>query len=462
MVEVVDQIRDAASCLQNLLATFKRLEESNALRVTCNGSTTSGLKARVRELEAQVDERAHETARLRGQVHDLEGQIRHVVEQKDVEIAKLHARLESLDEQLKQAESDREGSDEWTPKSPHHGGSMGYQFEDDFDDDDPPVASPDAGSPSVRRHRASFSLLQCSSSDNVRDVFIPPHRTIRTKCHAKNNVQMTWTNASRGPKTILLVKKPNEPTVAHTMREVATWLMAAKHMRVFLEPVVHAEEGLDGTLTWTDAADWHDKQHEIDLVVSFGGDGTVLWVSSLFKTNVPPVFSFAMGSLGFLTPFEVARYEDDSQIDTTANAMIPIHALNEVVVDRGLGAALVELDCFCDDVALTKISADGIIIASPTGSTAYSLSAGGSMTHPSAVLKIVVPATARSSSVMVSFDGKMRVQMNRGDALEVRVSPFPLPSVCNLNENEDWFASVKSNLYWNQRKEIKPFHDVPT
>ncbi|RHY61577.1 hypothetical protein DYB30_012938, partial [Aphanomyces astaci] len=64
--------------------------------------------------------------------------------------------------------------------------------------------------------------------------------------------------------------------------------------------------------------------------------------------------------------------------------------------------------------------------------------------------------------VMVSFDGKMRVQMNRGDALEVRVSPFPLPSVCNLNENEDWFASVKSNLYWNQRKEIKPFHDVPT
>ncbi|RHY02731.1 hypothetical protein DYB25_011500, partial [Aphanomyces astaci] len=159
MVEVVDQIRDAASCLQNLLATFKRLEESNALRVTCNGSTTSGLKARVRELEAQVDERAHETARLRGQVHDLEGQIRHVVEQKDVEIAKLHARLESLDEQLKQAESDREGSDEWT----------------------------------------------------------------------------------RGPKTILLVKKPNEPTVAHTMREVATWLMTAKHMRVFLEPVVHAE-----------------------------------------------------------------------------------------------------------------------------------------------------------------------------------------------------------------------------
>ncbi|RHY39060.1 hypothetical protein DYB30_012539 [Aphanomyces astaci] len=154
----------------------------------------------------------------------------------------------------------------------------------------------------------------------------------------------------------------------------------------------------------------------------------------------------------------IIRSDKTPHVETIA---MPVHALNEVVVDRGLGAALVELDCFCDDVALTKISADGIIIATPTGSTAYSLSAGGSMTHPSAHLKIVVPATARSSSVMASFDGKMRVQMNRGDELHVRVSSFPLPSVCNLNENEDWFASVKSNLNWNQRKEIKPFHDPP-
>ncbi len=61
---------------------------------------------------------------------------------------------------------------------------------------------------------------------------------------------------------------------------------------------------------------------------------------------------------------------------------MPIFALNEVVIDRGPSAAIVDLDCYCDGVALTKVSADGIIIASPTGSTAYSLSAGGSMTHP--------------------------------------------------------------------------------
>ncbi|ETV97390.1 hypothetical protein H310_09724 [Aphanomyces invadans] len=64
-------------------------------------------------------------------------------------------------------------------------------------------------------------------------------------------------------------------------------------------------------------------------------------------------------------------------------AIPPVHALNEVVVvDRGVGAALAELVCFCEDIELTKISADGIIIAYLTGSIAYSLSAGGSIAHP--------------------------------------------------------------------------------
>ncbi|RHY28688.1 hypothetical protein DYB32_005764, partial [Aphanomyces invadans] len=235
----------------------------------------------------------------------------------------------------------------------------------------------DHGNYDAVRHRASFSLVL--RSDNVQDEFVPPHRTIRTKCHAKNSVQMKWARTT-GPKTILLVKKPNELDVTSAMREVASWLMHEKGIRVFLEPKVHVEEKLAGTFTWSDDQDW---QHKIDLVVSFGGDGTVLWVSNLFKTNVPPVFSFAMGSLGFLTPFEFSR------------------------ADR---------------------------------------SGGYEGPH--------------YKGVTVSFDGKHPVKLFRDDALEVRVSSFPLPSVCNLNENEDWFKSVKNNLYWNQRKEMKPLHET--
>ncbi|GLD93409.1 hypothetical protein PINS_up002001 [Pythium insidiosum] len=209
-----------------------------------------------------------------------------------------------------------------------------------------------------------------------------------------------------------------------------------------------------------------------------------------------------MGSLGFLTPFDV-----DSDIDHLTSVInggfymslrsrlvgsivrhnkeqepiSGVHALNEIVVDRGPSAALVELDVFCDGLQITKIAADGIIIATPTGSTAYSLSAGGSMTHPSvpsmlftpicphtlsfrpllfhdsATLKIVFPLSSRASSAYVSFDGKNRVQLERGDSLIVRVSSYPLPAVCRVNENQDWFESMITNLNWNQRRAQKPW-----
>ncbi|OQS04251.1 NAD kinase [Thraustotheca clavata] len=349
--------------------------------------------------------------------------------------------------------------------------------------------------------RAPFRLLQCS--DEECEVFTAEQRNIRTQHRAKNNVQMMWDTP---PKTVLIVKKPNDDFVSDTMISIAQWLLKEKNFRVYLEPVVHATHAkeLPGTLTWTSSYDWIVKQNEIDFVVSLGGDGTVLWVSSLFHLSVPPVISFAMGSLGFLTPFDISTREENlSQIirggiylslrqrlqctvlrakpGVTETIAMPIHALNEVVIDRGPSSAIVDLDCYCDGVELTKISADGVIIASPTGSTAYSLSAGGSMTHPSvpcmlltpicphslsfrpllfhdsATLKIVLPFTARTSNVNVSFDGKSKLLLNKGDALYVRVSSYPLPSVCRLNENEDWFESVKSNLNWNQRREQKPW-----
>ncbi|ETV72341.1 hypothetical protein, variant [Aphanomyces astaci] len=418
----MDEIRDAASSLQKLLAALEAQENEDDQSPACVKAT-----------------------KLKARVHELEQRMKNVMDEKDYWLRRCVQYEASFATMVRRARSNselREMADTITnpmcsrSSSPREKNSPAHLAE---------MSHTPSMLPSMIKigpKRASFRLLQCS--DMECEVLPSLNRTIQTQCRSKNNVQLMWDTP---PTTILIVKKPNEPTVAQTMREVATWLMTAKHMRVFLEPVVHAEEGLDGTLTWTDAADWHDKQHEIDLVVSFGGDGTVLWVSSLFKTNVPPVFSFAMGSLGFLTPFEVARYEDHlSQLirggfhmslrqrlictiirsDKTPHVetiAMPVHALNEVVMDRGLGAALVELDCFCDDVALTKISADGIIIATPTGSTAYSLSAGGSMTHPSvpcmlftpicphtlsfrpmlfhdsAHLKIVVPATARSSSV---------------------------------------------------------------
>lgn len=386
--------------------------------------------------------------------------------------------------------------------------------------------------------RSPFRLLQCS--DEQCEVFTPMNRSIRTQHRARNNVQFMW---DEPPKAVLIIKKPNDTDVTQTLIRFANWLLHEKKLAVYIEPVVHKELALPHTKTWTSDDDWDECQANIDFVIALGGDGTVLWVSSMFKKSVPPVISFAMGSLGFLTPFEVDAYAGAFQpafrvllsfvgcywlsfvvvtnwMDVCAaehltnvinggfymslrsrlvgtiirksqegkeaeEAPFALHALNEIVIDRGPFAALVELNCFCDGLEITKIAADGIIIATPTGSTAYSLSAGGSMTHPSvptmlftpicphtlsfrpllfhdsATLKIEFPMTSRAASAYVSFDGKNRVQLSRGDCITVRVSSYPVPSICRVNENQDWFESMITNLNWNQRRAQKPW-TVPT
>lgn len=349
--------------------------------------------------------------------------------------------------------------------------------------------------------RSCFRLMQCS--DEQCEVFTPMNRSIRTQHRARNNVQFIW---DEPPKTVLVVKKPNEPFITDTLVRLVAWLQKEKNLVVLLEPSVHADLAIPHTKTWKSSADWEDCQLSIDFVISLGGDGTVLWVSSMFRKSVPPVISFAMGSLGFLTPFDSGNaiehltsvinggfymsmrsrlacsiYRKKKETETRY-----MHALNEIVIDRGPSASLVELNCYCDDLEITKIAADGIIISTPTGSTAYSLSAGGSMAHPSvpsmlftpicphtlsfrplllhdsAKLKIEFPMSSRASSCYVSFDGKNRVQLERGDCIIVRVSSFPLPSICKQNENTDWFESMITNLNWNQRRAQKPWNPNPT
>ncbi|CAI5744247.1 unnamed protein product [Peronospora destructor] len=351
--------------------------------------------------------------------------------------------------------------------------------------------------------RSCFRLLQCS--DEQCEVFNPTNRNIRTHHRSRNNVQLMW---DEPPKSVLIVKKPNEPETTDMLVRLAPWLHKEKNIDIFLEPAVHAEISLPNTKTWgSKPEEWEECQGRIDFVISLGGDGTVLWVSSLFRKSVPPVFSLAMGSLGFLTPFHSDNvveelttvidggfymslrsrlactvYRGGKEREISGN----LHALNEIVIERGSSGALVELNCFCDGLEVTKIAADGIIIATPTGSTAYSLSAGGSMAHPSvpsmlftpicphtlsfrplifhdsATLKIEFPVTSRASACCVSFDGKNRVRMKRGDSIVVRVSSYPLPSICRVNENQDWFESMITNLSWNQRRAQKPWQPPVT
>lgn len=260
-----------------------------------------------------------------------------------------------------------------------------------------------------------------------------------------------------------------------------------------------------------------------DLILTFGGDGTVLYASWLFQATIPPVLPFSLGSLGFLTNFNVCDHEeilshiieegyqcsirmrfectvmkskhpDNSDADLKAEVRTlgpdsdthqifeTFTVFNEVVVDRGPNSMMTSLEIFGDRETLTTAEADGLIISTPSGSTAYSLSAGGSLVHPeipgilispicphtlsfrplvipeSIVLRLGIPYDSRATA-WCSFDGKNRVELCRGDFITITASRFPLPCIRKPGAKNDWFDRLSSTLHWNERKHQKPFKD---
>jgi NAD+ kinase len=153
--------------------------------------------------------------------------------------------------------------------------------------------------------------------------------------------------------------------------------------------------------------------------------------------------------------------------------------MNEVVLDRGSYAHLVNLECSMNGTQFTNVQADGVMISTPTGSTAYSMSAGGSIVHPSvqailltpicphslsfrpmllpdsAELELRVPAEARNP-VRVSFDGSDFGELHTGDVVCIRMSNSPVPTVNRVDHSGDWFAALQRCMSWNERVVQKP------
>ncbi|GFP89848.1 NAD kinase 2 chloroplastic [Phtheirospermum japonicum] len=286
------------------------------------------------------------------------------------------------------------------------------------------------------------------------------------------------------PKTVLLLKKLGKELMEEA-KEVASFLYYQEKMNVLVEPEVH-----DVFARIPGFGDLHER---VDLVACLGGDGVILHASNLFRGAVPPVVSFNLGSLGFLTSHTFDDYKNDlRQVihgnNTTDGVYITLRmrlrcqifrngkampgkifdVLNEIVVDRGSNPIF----------AMYEVQGDGVIVATPTGSTAYSTAAGGSMVHPnvpcmlftpicphslsfrpvilpdSARLELKIPDDARSNA-WVSFDGKRRQQLSRGDSVRISMSQHPLPTVNKSDQTGDWFRSLIRCLNWNERLDQK-------
>ncbi|KZV76301.1 ATP-NAD kinase [Peniophora sp. CONT] len=164
----------------------------------------------------------------------------------------------------------------------------------------------------------------------------------------------------------------------------------------------------------------------------------------------------------------------------TTRPVESFEVLNDLVIDRGPSPYVSMLELFGDEHHMTTVQGDGLTISTPTGSTAYSLSAGGSLVHPeipailitpiaphtlsfrpmllpdSMEVRVCVPFNSRSTA-WVSFDGRGRVELKQGDHIKVTASKYPFPTVCHDKQSTDWFHAISRTLKWNDRERQKSF-----
>lgn len=272
---------------------------------------------------------------------------------------------------------------------------------------------------------------------------------------------------SEPPRNVLLIKKDCADITTQALKEFAGHIKSTySNINVLLEPKTAAE--LEGQIPFgicslSQNEHSHTLYHEhVDLIVTFGGDGTILHAASLFAATgrVPPILSFSMGTLGFLGEWKISEFKrafreaymsgaeterkstisnegpstdssrtgwssirgksmgshrgarilvrqrlkigifdaDGNRLTTNGGPHKDMHAMNEVLLHRGRDPHLAIVEVFVGGRFLTEAVADGMIVSTPTGSTAYSLSSGGSIIHPLVPSLLLTPICPRSLS----------------------------------------------------------------
>jgi NAD+ kinase len=215
------------------------------------------------------------------------------------------------------------------------------------------------------------------------------------------------------PKSFSFAGTPNialvyrlETTSASTLAEaLSQWLKDRGH-KVFTGP---EQKHIPGTRSMKSRT----ELRKMGLIVVLGGDGTYLRAVRMLEGEPVPILGVNLGSLGFLTPtrddevFAAVDHTLKNKMQLTPRAMLEVElgrgtkkvkllALNDVVIERGRLSQLITLSVHCGSDFVSEVKADGLIIASPTGSTAYNLAAGGPLLHPSVNGIVVTPIAPHS------------------------------------------------------------------
>ena len=278
---------------------------------------------------------------------------------------------------------------------------------------------------------------------------------------------------------IFCKQKPNVD--AKIVTKLTIWL-ESKNCTVYLEPNTAELIGKTSHLSKEEVA------AHTDLLIVLGGDGTLLNVAGIAHPLEVPILGVNLGSLGFLTETTIenlyptlekvldGKCEIENRMLLNASVLRngenieDFNVLNDIVINKGALARILNLKVFVDDQYMTSYRADGLIIASPTGSTAYSLSAGGPIIHPSmhalvlspicpfaltnrpivvpdsSVIRVQLTTRNADEDVRITLDGQTGYSIKSGDILEAKKADIPVKLIQAPGKN--YYQLLRKKLHW--------------
>jgi NAD+ kinase len=288
-------------------------------------------------------------------------------------------------------------------------------------------------------------------------------------------------------KRVGLIAKPHAPSLSELLHRLLPWL-AQRHIDVFLDADTAAAVGETSGYPRTTIPAL------VDFIMVLGGDGTLLSVARLLEEHDVPILGVNMGSLGFLTEITIAelfsrlekvleghyviqeRMRLKTCIHRCGGARLPQPVvLNDVVINKGALARIIDLETSVDDLYVTTYRADGLIVSTPTGSTAYSMAAGGPIMHPNLqalILNPICPYTlsqrplvlpdmahiqvllqTSDEDVRVTLDGQIGVELYYGDVVDIQQAARPMRLIRTLKQ-DGYYQILRTKLKWGEAVRI--------
>ncbi len=289
-------------------------------------------------------------------------------------------------------------------------------------------------------------------------------------------------------KRIGIIAKKNKPEAVAIIHHLVDWFRQKK-IEVFIESEMANLLGLHASEPYVNRIEREAFPAQAEMILVLGGDGTLLSVARLVGDHKVPILGVNLGGLGFLTEItleEIYQVLDrvvqgdfitaervvlDVSVIRKGKKMAEFTVLNDAVINKGALARIIDMETTISGEYLTTFKADGLIISTPTGSTAYNLSAGGPIVYPSLHCIVITPicphtltnrpivvpddveirATlkTRQEEVILTLDGQQGFPLEVGDVVEVRKSNVGILLI--KSPDRHYFEVLREKLKWGER-----------